>query len=463
MIRPSFRLALTAVLGAVIFSGCAEAPVTVGDNNVEKPLQDVTGVTTEDIQKALQKPALNLMDVYALAVKHTETLATNYENVLQAKAQQTEAVGSALPQILLNGTKTWVSSGSNGYIGNGPYNDLIAPASDTAYFSASETILSGLNEPAALEGADSDIDYQNYTYRYQSQLLLENVAHAFYTVLELQESQAALEKSRDLNQQILDVEQQWQTIGRSQLSDVANTQAQLMQVLADLENDKYQLSQAAVTLVTLANIKPDQPLVCEESYSQPAFSLEDAEAKVEDRPDVKSAAASVVVADAALLAAHGLHLPTLIAEGDYYVDYNKTIDTNVWTVELEASLPIFAGGQDFAQEDAAASKKRQAELALSLARRTALDDIREAYKSLNESMAETDAYQKAVAAYEEDYKDTLHDLKLNLTTNLALLQVMTSLETAEVSYIQAKYQTLYDWLWLQVATGQIPKMGAYPK
>ncbi len=457
MIRPSFRLALAAVLGAVFFSGCAEAPVTVGDNNVEKPLQDVTGVTTDDIQKALQKQALNLMDVYSLAVKHTETLATNYENVLQAHSQQAQAVGSALPQIALNGTKTWASSGPNGFIGNGSPNVLVLPPSDTAYFSAAETI-SGLNDPAALEGADAAIDYQNYTFRYQSQLLLESVAHAFYTVLELQESQAALEKSRDLNQQILDVEQQWQTIGRSQLSDVANTQAQLKQVLADLENDKYQLSEAAVTLATLADIKPDQPLVCEESYSQPSFTLEDAESKVEERPDVKSAAASVQVADAQLLAAHGLHLPTLVAEADYYVDYDKPVDTNVWTVELEASLPLFTGGQDFAQEDAAASKKRQAELALSLARRTALDDIRDAYKSLNESMAETDAYQQAVAAYEEDYKDTLHDLRLNLTTNLALLQVMTSLETAEVSYIQAKYQTLYDWLWLQVATGELPKM-----
>jgi outer membrane protein len=98
---------------------------------------------------------------------------------------------------------------------------------------------------------------------------------------------------------------------------------------------------------------------------------------------------------------------------------------------------------------------------LSLSRRTATDDIREAYKSLVESIGETDAYQKADQAYEQDYQDVLHDLKLNLTTNLELLQVMTSLETTEVSYIKAKYQALYDQIWLKVATGELPKMENY--
>jgi outer membrane protein TolC len=73
-------------------------------------------------------------------------------------------------------------------------------------------------------------------------------------------------------------------------------------------------------------------------------------------------------------------------------------------------------------------------------------------------MGETDAYQKAVDAYPQDYQDVLHDLKLNLTTNLELLQTMTSLETTQVSYIKAKYQTLYDQLWLGVATGELPKV-----
>lgn len=440
---------------SLILSGCAEAPVKVGEGKIEPVLHDVTGLAPDAADNAALKSQLNLWDVYALAVKRTETLASSAENVLQAKTQNNQAIGAALPQIYLNGTKTWLSSN---YIGTGTPNSLFNAASDTAYFSASETILSGLNEPAAIEGAEANINVQNYTLRYQSQQLLLNVANAFYNVLALEESLQALEKSRDLNQQTLELEKQWQVMGRSRTADVSNTQAQLMQVLADLENDKYQLAQARETLATLANIQPDQQLVSAETNTTPAYSADEALTEVENRPDVKAAAANVEIADAQLLAAHGLHLPTLIAEGDYYLDYDKPADTNVWSVELMASLPIFEGGQIVAQEDIAASRKRQAEMNLSLLRRTAKDDIREAYKSLVESMGETDAYQKAVDAYQQDYQDVLHDLKLNLTTNLELLQTMTSLETTQVSYIKAKYQTLYDQLWLGVATGELPKV-----
>jgi len=451
--RDSTTLLMAGLL-LIGLSGCAEAPVKVGDNNVEKPLQQVTGLTSDDVEKAAQKSSLNLWDVYALAVKHTETLATNVENVEQAKAQDRQAIGAWLPQIFLNGTKAFTSGD---YIGGGS-SSLSPIASDTAYFSGAETIFSGLTQVAAVQGAGANIDSQQYGLQNQSRLLLLNVANAFYNVLALEESLQALEKSRDLNQQTLDVEKQWQRMGRSRTADVSNTQAQLMQVLADLENNKYQLAQARETLATLANIKPEQTLASEEAYSQPSYTVEEAQAKAENRPDVKSAAASVEIADALLLQAHGEHLPSLAVQGQYYLAKDGSFPQPLWNVQLEASLPIFEGGQILAQEDAAASRKRQSELQLSLIRRSAANEIRQAYKSLTDSMAETDAYQKAEQAFEQDYQDVLHDLRLNLTTNLELLQVMTSLENTKISYIKAKYQALYDWVWLGVATGELPKI-----
>lgn len=428
----------------------------VGDNSVGKPLQQVTGLTSDDVEKAAQKAVLNLWDVYALAAKHTETLSTNYENVIQARAQNRQAVGAWLPQVSLGDTKVWQS---NNYI-VGAANPLFLPADNALYLSGAETIFTGLTQVAAVQGAGANIDEQQYNLQNQSRLLLLNVANAFYNVLALEESEKALEKSRDLNQQTLDLEKKWQVMGRSRTADVSNTQAQLAQVLADLENDKYQLAQARESLAVLANLKPDQALASEEAYSQPSYTMDDAEAKTENRPDVQAAKSNVEVADAELLQATGQHLPSVSFQGQYYLQKDGSSPTPDWNVQLVASLPLFEGGQVFAQEDAAASRKRQAELQLSLARRSAADDIRQAYKSLTASIQETDAYEKALQAYQQDYQDVLHDLKLNLTTNLELLQVMTSLETTEVSYIKAKYQSLYDWIWLQVATGEMPKMSA---
>jgi outer membrane protein len=439
----------------LLISGCAETPVKVGDGTIEPVLRNVTGLAPDAADKAAQKAQLNLWDVYAMAVKRTETLASSAESVLQAKSQNDQAIGAWLPQIQLNETKIWQS---NTYIYGGETASF-QPADNALYLSGAETLLGGLNQVAAIQGAGANINAQQYSLQNQSRMLLLNVANAYYNVLALEESAQALQASQDLNEKTLEVEKEWQRMGRSRTADVSNTQAQLMQISADLENDKNLLVQARETLATLANIKPDQALTSEETYAVPADPMEKVVSMAEERPDVKSAAASVAVADAELLQAHGEHLPTLTFEGQYYLQKDGGSPTNDWNVQLTASLPIFEGGQIVAQEDQAASRKRQAEMVLSLTRRSAVDDIRQAYKSLVESISETDAYQKAEQAYEQAYQDVMHDYKLNLTTNLELLQTMTSLENTKISYIKAKYQTLYDQVWLGVATGELPKIG----
>lgn len=455
MTRHSIFPIFSAGLLVVILSGCAEAPVKVGEGKIEPTLRQVTGLSENAADAAAQKAQMNLWDVYALAVKRTETLASGAENVEQAKAQNRQAIGAWLPQIYLNDT---FSRQSSDYIVGPPL--TTPPLDNSLSLSGAETLLGGLNQVAAIQGAGANIDLQNYNLQNQSRLLLLNTANAFYNVLALEESVQALQASQELNEKTLEVEKQWQRMGRSRTADVSNTQAQLMQILADLESDKNQLVQARETLATLANIKPDQALVSEESYATPTFSQDQAESKVEERPDVKAAISNVALADASLLQAHGEHLPTLAVQGTYYLQRDGGSSTPDWNAQLVASLPLFEGGQIIAQEDQAASKKRQAEMQLSLTHRSALDDIREAYKSLLESMGETDAYQKAEQAYEQAYQDVMHDYKLNLTTNLELLQTMTSLENTKISYIKAKYQTLYDQVWLGVATGALPKIGA---
>lgn len=423
-----------------------------GDGAIEPVLRQVTGLPENAAEAAALKAQLNLWDVYALAAKRTETLASSAENVLQAKAQSNQAIGALLPQIGINGT---LSGYSNSTTPPGLYPNL---NNDSLYFSAAETILTGLTQVAAIQGASDNINAQQFSLQNQARTLLLSVANAFYNVLSLEESLQALQASRDLNAKTLDIEKDWQRMGRARTADVSNTQAQLDQLDADIQSTQNQLTQARSQLSTLADLKLDQALVSEETFSSPPASLDEAESGLENRPDVKSAASSVAVADAELLAAHGGHLPDVIATGQYFVDRDGGGATPDWNVQLVASLPLFEGGQVFAEEDQAASRKRQAEMVLSLTRRTAHDDIQNAYKSLAESTIETDAYQKAKQAYEQAYQDVMHDYKLNLTTNLELLQTMTALENTKISYIKAKYQTLYDQVWLGVATGSLPKI-----
>jgi outer membrane protein len=123
-----------------------------------------------------------------------------------------------------------------------------------------------------------------------------------------------------------------------------------------------------------------------------------------------------------------------------------------------ASLPLFEGGQIFAQERSAESKKRQSELLLSLVRRNAAENIRQVYQNLMDSIQEMRAYQTAVGSAQTAYDEVLHDYRLSLTTNLEVLQSLNTLETAKENYVKARYQVLAGQVALQVATGDLPKL-----
>ena len=438
-----------------IFSGCAEAPILVGNGKIEKPLEQVTGLTTADVEKAAPQSQMSFWDVYALAVERTEGLANTAEGMEQAGAQEQQAVASILPQISLNDSKNWQS---NQYIFGNP-NSLFTPLGNAVYLSGTENIFTGLDQVAALQGAGALKEQSRQLFQQGARDLLLSLARSFYSILQLQDSLQSRQETEKLNEQILQQEQEWRAVGRSRNSDVLTTEAQLAQLKGDMEAIHSQISIARDNFVLLSGLDTNQPLVSAEPLpTPPAFTLPDAVAKVESRADVLAAKAAVNLADAELLQAHGQHLPSLSFQGKYYLEQEGGSPTPDWNILLTASLPLFEGGGLLAQERMAASKKRQADLQYSLTRRQALQDIRGAYSALATSLREVDAYGKALDAAQKDYEAVAHDRKLALNTNLDVLQSLTQLQTAKNNYNTAHYQTLINSIWLGVATGDLPKV-----
>jgi outer membrane protein len=329
---------------------------------------------------------------------------------------------------------------------------------NSLYLSGSETILGGLTQVAAIQGAQANVDQQTENLKNAAAVLLNSVAQAFYNVLSLQDALQTQQASQDLTQKTLDQQKSWQAIGRAQKSDVLSTTAQLAQVTANLTSTRDQLTQAREALANLAGIAPDAVLKSEnETFTAPGASLEDCLARVRERHDVRAAEAAVAVADAQLLQATGGHLPTVALQGQYTLSQNGGGSTPDWNVQLNASLPLFEGGQVFAQEDSASSKKRQAQLQLSSVKRNAAQQVRQVYQNLVNSLQEMDAFQKAVDAAQAAYEAVLRDYKLSLTTNIQVLNSLSTLETTKESLLRAKYQVLADQVALGVATGELPK------
>ena len=183
----------------LVLSGCAEAPVKVGDNQVEKPLEQVTGITTADVEKASSLKEMGFWDVFTLAVERTELLASQHENIDQAEAQEQLAIASVLPQISISDTKNWQS---NDYI-FGSSNSLFTPLGNTIYLSGTETIFTGLNQVAALQGAGAAKSLTQYSFQQDARNLLLTLARSFYAVLQLENSLQSKQETEKLNEEIL--------------------------------------------------------------------------------------------------------------------------------------------------------------------------------------------------------------------------------------------------------------------
>ncbi len=437
----------------LLLSGCAT--VTVDDGKMEKPLEKATGLTTESVKQALEKNELSLWDVYALASERTAALATLAENIEQADAQSLQAIGAVLPHVSLAGSRSYQSTN---YIGSNASNTIGSGIPGTSlYLTGTQTIFTGLNEVAGITGAQSTKDFNEYSLRDRAGQLLLDIAGSFYTVLELEETLESKQTSRELTEKILDQLRKWQTVGRSRPSEVLSAAAQLARLSADILGTQNELLKAREQLTTLSRVKPSQALKSGETYQVPSAPLSQLESIVDSLPSVKTASANVGIADAYLLQAHGQHLPSLSVQGNYFLEKDGGFPSPEWNVQLLASLPLFQGGQIVAQERIMASRKRQAEMALARAKRSARGDIRESYKSLVNCIAETEAYQKALVAAEDDYQAVVKDYRLSLTTNLEVMRTLNTLEDTKVNYIKAKYQALYNQIWLGVATGELPK------
>ena len=161
--------------------------------------------------------------------------------------------------------------------------------------------------------------------------------------------------------------------GRIRQSDLLSTEAQLAQGDAVVSTLQDQLVQARENLANLTGMEPDRELASDDPAGFPEYrgTLEDAVHKSGTRWDVRASYEAYQMSKDQLMAAEGGRLPTLAADGDYYLNRQGGSNPGKWDAMLSVQIPIFnlAGLEGKAREYR--SKKRQAALALAQALRSA--------------------------------------------------------------------------------------------
>ena len=303
--------------------------------------------------------AISLEAAYQAALKRSETIADQLEQVQQAEETYKQAIATVLPSV----------SGSAAYLFQDPNgSSTYSPSSQPLVkLTASQPLFQGFREYAGLRRADKLKEVAVSTEARARVLLYNDVASNFLSLLSLEQDERNYSTQAELTQKRVDELADRVRIGRSRPSEKLTAETQLAQARAQLKSTRGQIRVTREAFRFLTGLDADTPLLepaAPVSPSQSLAKLEQYLETVEGRPDVVASRIAYDASDEAVSIAKEGHLPVVGASGNYYLARSGVTQNVTWDAAITATVPIFQGGLILSQTRVAASQRAQAELAL---------------------------------------------------------------------------------------------------
>ena len=389
---------------------------------------------------------LTLRDCYVLALKRSETIATQKELIKETEGRFLQAFSGALPRASFEASeKRQDGSGSSAFT---------LKRFPERKFVFTQPLFSGFKEFAAMAGSRAERRQRLHEKARAEQLVFVDVANAFYLLLEQREDLSALDAIRTaLGERLGELEER-ERLGRSRPSERVSAEAQLRRVLAEMESVRSQEAVARNLLAFLVGRDPTEG-VSDQDLALPALEDEAVYlAKAPTRSDVLATKEASAVARKQVTIARAKLWPNVDLESNYYTKRAGAAAGVDWDVLVKVDVPLFQGGQTVGAIKERAAQARGAKLALSRAEREATLDIQDAYVKSQASAKRTAALEEALAAAEENYRLQREDYRRNLVNNLDVLQAVQALEDARRDLIHARYEAKRLYWQLRASVGE---------
>lgn len=424
-------------------------PVLASENVGQEPA-GVAANGTEPASRG-QPPLpvpLTLAECYRLALKQSEALAIHQELIAEAEARFTSAFSALLPRVsFVSSDKRQDGTGSSAF--------TLRHVPERK-FALSQPLFSGFREFAALRGSKAEQAQRRLEKAHAEQLLLMDVADAFYLSLELRDDLGALAMIRQaLAARLADLAAREQ-IGRSRPSEVVSAEAALRRVEAEGHDVRRQQTVARHLMEFLTGMEPLGSLTDAEP-ALPAVGPESAYlAKAIAQPGVHATEQAARVAKAGVAVAGADRWPTVDLDGNYYVERVGNAKDVDWDATVEVDVPIFQGGEVAGAIRAAESQARQADWEVSSARRSAVRDVRDRHAQVTAAIAQAEALTRALEAADESYRLQVEDYDRALVNHLEVLQALQALQDVRRDAIHAQHEAKRSAWRLRASVGERP-------
>ncbi len=448
-IKSARRLALLGMAMAVSLSGCVNQKEEVA--HYQKILHSQPAVA------AVKIPAvLALSQAMRLANNNNEELAISGENYLQALIAKDKAFATFMPHVGI-GVSDFQMHGFTAPPGFPSVTNFFqthyanVPLASTlnvnvlkdATAISSARLVSGQRKAAMLD--------------LQSSLLLE-VAQTYYQVLSDDRSVTVLKQTLKVQQaRVTMVKHEFEagvalrlTVLQSQ-SDEANTRVQLTKARNNVVRGRatlaYLIGAANLNHARLLNdFNPTIHLPTLAQLQKIAWS---------QRQDLKAAEDKVAAQAKNVQAAYEQYFPSLAINFDTFLYKGQFPTDSWWSGLFSVNMPLFEGGEIYADLRAAYSQYRQAMLAAHQLRRRIGEEVTIARADWLSGLQLEKNLKTEVTAAEAAYHQAEHSFKAGLATNLDVITAQDQELAAHLAYQQSRFQTRINLLNLFRISGRL--------
>ncbi|MEW5951077.1 MAG: TolC family protein [Elusimicrobiota bacterium] len=368
---------------------------------------------------------IDLNDVFKLALKRSEVIASKKEYLKELEAQERALTSNILPKISFNINtvkKEEVSLFTKGYL------------------SANYQFFSGMKDYIAIRAMADKQKSANMSVEDAKRNLYMDAVTAYWNLFNAQKIVGIFKEKIELDNKRIDELKKRVKIGRSRESEVVSAVSQLMQdkalYLDSILNER--ISQEIIKFLTGVDydiIPADYD--CDYKNYELSYYLDMAK----KRPDIESKKLDASYYKRIYESEKNNFYPSILTSANFYPLISPlSQQDNRWDISVHLNMPIYSAGELKAKKDLSLSSLKTSEIELELSIRQAESEVRQAFEEVRYSRLRTESIKDALISAKQNVKYQEEDYRLGLVTNLDVLNSMNDLLQLKISLSKAEVE-----------------------
>lgn len=397
--------------------------------------------------------AADLNEIYQLSLTNDAELAAAKAKRDAGNYQVDLARAALLPQISLGANQATTEIETD------------AGSADYDTFSYNATIsqtLFNLNSWYNYQAASAGGDASDLEYVLSEQQLILRSAEAYFNVLRAKENlDTARAEEKAVKRQLEQTQQRFE-VGLIAITEVHEAEASYDLSYANLigQEAALDISYEVLEQITGQRFENLAQLKTDVEFSTPKKAAKEwVEAGLSKYAGIQLAHQGVTAAEYTRKAGWSNYAPQINAQWSYtdgdQITNGSAVDSTTTVLAFSATIPLFAGGSNYAKAKQAAARSTEASANLDLQQRTVKNNIRSLYRKVQTDVLTVKARKRATVSSQSALEATETGYQVGTRNIVEVLNAQRNLFSAQRDYANARYDYIIDLLNLKFFAGSL--------